>query len=204
MTHAVLLPGASGSIGFWQPLLDLLPAEYTVQIVGYPGFDCQPAQDDVYDFNSLSTYAVNQIQQKSVLIAQSMGGIFAVQAALQKPELIQGLVLIATSGGVDLSSFQIEDWRINYQQQFTRHPDWFVCTHSDYTGQMKGLNLPVLLLWGDADPISPLAVGRYLNRLLPNSQLQVIHGGDHQLAAQRAAEIAPNIIEFMNACELQG
>jgi pimeloyl-ACP methyl ester carboxylesterase len=54
-----------------------------------------------------------------------MGGIFAVQAALQKPEQVQALVLVATSGGIDLSPFQVADWREDYQQSFTV-PDWFV------------------------------------------------------------------------------
>lgn len=84
MTHLIFLPGASGSTEFWQPLIELLSADYTVQVIAYPGFGQEPAQKDVYDFNSLSDYVLDQIQQDSVLIAQSMGGIFAIQAALKK------------------------------------------------------------------------------------------------------------------------
>ncbi len=45
---------------------------------------------------------VNQINEESVIVAQSMGGIFAVAVALKKPHLVKGLVLIATSGGINL------------------------------------------------------------------------------------------------------
>lgn len=42
-----------------------------------------------------------------------------------------------------------------------------------------------------ADPISPVAVGERLRDLLPDARLHVLAGGDHDLAHQRAAEIAP-------------
>lgn len=53
--------------------------------------------------------------------------------------------------------------------------------------------MPVLLLCGDADPISPVAVGRRLAELLPRAELVVIPGGTHDLVCDRAAEVAPHI-----------
>ena len=80
-------------------------------VVAYPSFGGYPDDMNVQSFESLQDYVLNQIQQPSVVIAQSMGGIFAVQAALKKPEQVQALVLVATSGGIDLSPFQVADWR---------------------------------------------------------------------------------------------
>ena len=94
-------------------------------VVAYPSFGGYADDVDVQSFESLQAYVLNQIQQPSVVVAQSMGGIFAVQAALQKPDQVQALVLVATSGGIDLSPFQVADWREDYQQSFTV-PDWFV------------------------------------------------------------------------------
>jgi pimeloyl-ACP methyl ester carboxylesterase len=45
--------------------------------------------------------------------------------------------------------------------------------------------MPVLLLWGGADPISPPAAGRKLLELLPSAELCVIEGGDHAFAHDR-------------------
>ncbi len=53
---------------------------------------------EINNFDDLSNYVVAQIEQPSILIAQSMGGIFAIAATLQKTDLVKGLVLIATSG----------------------------------------------------------------------------------------------------------
>ena len=52
---------------------------------------------------------------------------------------------------------------------------------------------PVLLLWGDDDPISPVSVGEYLRGLLPNACLHVVQGGKHDLVQARADEVAPLI-----------
>ncbi|WP_374663622.1 alpha/beta fold hydrolase [Acinetobacter sp.] len=197
MKHLIFLPGASGNTAFWQPLIALLPSEYSTQIIAYPEFDHEPARAEVYDFNSLSRYVLDQIQQESVLIAQSMGGIFAVQAALAKPDLVQGLVLIATSGGLDLGAFEVEDWRDAYQQQFLNYPDWFTNTQLDYSAELGHIQQKTLLLWGDADPISPVAVGAFLHQQLNDSALQIIHGGDHLFAERQAEETAPWIQHYL-------
>ena len=125
-------------------------------VVAYPSFGGYPDDVDVQSFESLQDDVLNQIQQPSVVIAQSMGGIFAVQAALQKPEQVRALVVVATSGGIDLSPFQLADWREDYQQSFTV-PDWFIQYQSDLTDSLEHIQCPVLLIWGDADPISPVA-----------------------------------------------
>jgi pimeloyl-ACP methyl ester carboxylesterase len=52
-------------------------------VVAYPSFGDYPDDVDVQNFEDLQDYVLNQIQQPSVVVAQSMGGIFAVQAALK-------------------------------------------------------------------------------------------------------------------------
>jgi len=37
MEKIVFLPGASGKIDFWKPLIQFLPENYRKQIIGYPG-----------------------------------------------------------------------------------------------------------------------------------------------------------------------
>jgi pimeloyl-ACP methyl ester carboxylesterase len=65
------------------------------------------------------------------------------------------------------------------------------------SAQLQTIDIPVLLLWGDADPISPVSVGQRLAALLPRARLQVSANGDHDLAETHAAEIAPLIDEFL-------
>jgi len=194
--NLIFLPGASGNTAFWQPIIQRLPQDDSTMVVAYPSFGDYPDDVDVQSFEGLQAYVLNQIQQPSVVVAQSMGGIFAVQAALQKPEQVQALVLVATSGGIDLSPFQVADWREDYQQSFTV-PDWFVQHQSDLTGSLERIQCPVLLIWGDADPISPVAVGQFLHRQIPHAELHIVSQGQHDLAYVHAEHVAQLIQNFL-------
>ncbi|MFV5367201.1 alpha/beta hydrolase [Acinetobacter junii] len=197
MNNLVFLAGASGNTRFWYPLIAQLPKTYTKQVIAYPSFHGVAAHPDINSFDDLSDYVVAQIEQPSILIAQSMGGIFAIAAALQKTDLVKGLVLIATSGGVNLDQFQVQDWREFYQQEYIEYPDWFVTTKVDYEAFLPNINVETLLIWGDQDPISPVEVGKYLNHLIEKSDLYIVEGGDHQLAEKCAKEVALQINIFL-------
>ena len=152
MNNLVFLPGASGNTQFWNPLIAQLPKSYTKQVIAYPGFHGVAAHPDVNSFDDLTDYVVAQIQQPSILIAQSMGGIFAIAATLQKTDLIKGLVLMATSGGINLDPFQVRDWRQAYQQEYLQYPDWFITAKVDYEAELAHIQQQVLLLWGRSGP----------------------------------------------------
>lgn len=193
----IFLPGASGSRQFWQPVASRCCPDGDYILMHYPGFDGEPAQMSVSSFESLQSYVIDQIGEPTVLVAQSMGGIFAVQAALQKPNLIQALVLVATSGGIDLTPFNVEDWRVRYLAELDV-PDWFVTSQSRAIAQaLDSINCPILLIWGDQDSVSPIAVGQYLQQRFKHAELHVIEGGQHDLANVYAQQVSRIIQEFM-------
>jgi len=197
MNNLIFLPGASGSTAFWHPLIEKLPQHYQTKIIGYPGFGDTPESFEVKSFEDLTNHVVDQINEESVIIAQSMGGIFAVAAALQKTQLVKGLVLIATSGGINLERFNVQDWREAYRQAFLKYPDWFVTTNANYEEFLSDINIETLLIWGDNDPVSPVQVGQYLNQKFEKSTLYVVKSGDHQLAEKHADEVSVQIKTYL-------
>ncbi|MCH2052711.1 alpha/beta fold hydrolase [Acinetobacter pittii] len=197
MNNLIFLPGASGSTAFWHPLIEKLPQHYQTKIIGYPGFGDTPQSLEVKSFEDLTNHVVDQINEESVIVAQSMGGIFAVAAALQKTQLVKGLVLIATSGGINLERFNVQDWREAYRQTFLKYPDWFITTNVNYEEFLSDINIETLLIWGDNDPVSPVQVGQYLNQKFENSMLYVVKNGDHQLAEEHADEVATQIKDYL-------
>lgn len=199
----LFLPGAAGDPAFWQPVVhdmaELAPA-YPCLVQGYPGFAGHPAVPGVRDFASLCDWVLAQITQPVVMVAQSMGGILAMQAALHKPDLVRGLVLVATSGGLDVSAFGAADWRDDYALKMAHLPQWFVqatCATCDMSPHLARLRLPVSLIWGGADPISPPAVGRFLQRALPHASLAVIANGGHDVAHAHARQTADLIRAYL-------
>jgi pimeloyl-ACP methyl ester carboxylesterase len=187
----LFLPGASGNVSFWHPVANLLghPAERIH--VGWPGFGPTPPDAGVNSLDDLVASVVAKIDGPTAIIAQSMGGIVALRAALAKPELVTHVVLTVTSGGIDISGLGAQDWRPSLLA--AKLPDWFAGDRQDLSARLVEIKVPVLLLWGDADPISPVAVGMRLAALLPTSALHVVAGGAHDLASVHAALVAPLI-----------
>jgi poly(3-hydroxyoctanoate) depolymerase len=189
----LFLPGAAGTPSFWEPVAQLLHHPASQELLCWPGFGSTPADPNIKGIEDLVTKIISNIKQPTALIAQSMGGVVAMQVAMRLPELITHLVLTVTSGGVDVSDIQSEDWRPAFQKNNPTFPRWFSDYHADLSVELNLINVPVLLLWGDSDPISPVAIGERLRARLSCSRLHVINGGAHNLANAFASTIAPLI-----------
>ena len=187
----LFLPGASGNTQFWRPLADLLPDRADKVHVGWPGFGPTPPDPEVHGIDGLVARVVAEIDRPSALIAQSMGGVVAILAALARPELVTHLVLSVTSGGVDMSGFGAQDWRPSFEASNPSLPRWFSDHRDDLAPRLRAVTAPALLLWGDADPFSPVPVGQRLASWLPGAQLHVVPGGQHDLGQACAHVVAP-------------
>jgi pimeloyl-ACP methyl ester carboxylesterase len=89
------------------------------------------------------------------------------------------------------------DWRPEFTASYPQAPRWAVNDRTDFTSRLTELRMPVLLVWGGADAVSPPSAGRRLQELLPRAELHVIEGGDHAFAHDRAADVAPIIRRFL-------
>jgi hypothetical protein len=81
--------------------------------------------------------------------------------ALERPDLVTRLVLVVTSGGIDMKSLGDQNWR-----------EGFALANSLL--ELREISQPVLLVWGDADLFSAVAVGRRLLELLPSARMHVV------------------------------
>jgi pimeloyl-ACP methyl ester carboxylesterase len=64
-------------------------------------------------------------------------------------------------------------------------------------GLLPGLKMPVLIVWGAEDHITPLSQGERIHQLVPQSELDVIAGCGHLAPVQCAAQMAPTVVEFV-------
>lgn len=189
-SQLLFLPGALGRTQLWMPVASLLAYPGEKEHIGWPGFGSTPPDSRINGFDDLVKMVVARIDRPTALIAQSMGGAIAIRVALEKPEYITHLVLAATSGGIDVAALGGVDWRSSFQQANPQLADWFSTYCEDLSAKLPVLRIPTLLLWGDADPISPVSVGERLASLLPCARLHVVAGGDHDLAETHAPEVA--------------
>ncbi len=95
----VLVHGFAGSVFTWRDLIPLLTDTYTMYALDLPGFGFsdKPADGD-YSMEAQARLVTGFIQalnlQPAALVGHSMGGIIVAYASVQKPELIDKLVII--------------------------------------------------------------------------------------------------------------
>ena len=126
-----------------------------------------------------------------------MGGVIAAHVALARPSLVRRMVLCVTSGGVDMVGLGAAEWRADYRRSFPKAADWITATRASPPLPVEKIAAPTLLIWGDADPVSPVAVGRHLEARLPNARLEVISGGNHDLATVHPDRVAALIARHL-------
>ncbi|MFF7065073.1 alpha/beta fold hydrolase [Pseudomonas sp. NPDC008258] len=201
MTHSpqkiLFLPGASGNAQFWCPVAEALETTIAAHHIGWPGFGDTPANPNVTCLEHLAALAITQIDRPTALVAQSMGGVVAVHIALERPDLVTHLVLAVTSGGLNLPALGAMDWRAAFESDNPTLPRWFLDDRADLSARLHELRLPVLLLWGAVDPISPIAVGQRLAQLIPDARLEVFPKAGHDLGHTHAKTVAKLIDEHL-------
>lgn len=197
MRKILFLPGAGGSPEFWQPVAKLLPAERDKVLLGWPGLGDQPHDPAINGIDDLIRRVEDEIDGPVDIVAQSMGGVIAARIALAKPGMVHRLVLVATSGGVDMEGFGASDWRAEYRHQFPQAAGWITQRSTAAELPVELIEAPTLLIWGDSDPISPVSVGLHLERRMPKARLHVVPGSDHSLAATQAEAVAPLITRHL-------
>jgi pimeloyl-ACP methyl ester carboxylesterase len=192
MTRAriLFLPGAGGSPHFWKPVAEALPAAWPKEHFGWPGLGDQPHDAAIRGLDDLTRLVTAKMHVAVDLVAQSMGGVIAARIALEHPGLVRRLVLCVTSGGVDMAGLGASDWRADYRRSFPKAAAWITDVRSSPPLPVEKIAVPTLLIWGDRDAVSPVTVGRHLASRLPNAHLEIVSGGDHDVASTHADRVA--------------
>lgn len=199
VTKLLFLPGAGASAAFWGPVAERLPRDRPYHSFAWPGLGRERHDPAIRGIDDLVGLVLDRIETDADLVAQSMGGYIAIRVALEAPGKVRRLVLTATSGGVPVAALGGGDWRAAYRRDFPDAAAWITqdFVPEDFSARLGTVTARTLLLWGDADPISPPAVGHRLAELLPAARLHIVRGGGHDLAQTHAAEIAPLIADHL-------
>ncbi|MEK8034570.1 alpha/beta hydrolase [Ideonella sp. DXS29W] len=194
-TQLLFLPGASGMVDFWQPVAERLVHRPTaMHHLGWPGIGATPAAAGVRTLSDLVDRVLARIDQPTALVAQSMGAVVALRAAMTRPVHLTHLVLAGLSGGVDLRRFGATDWRPPSEQIDPDDPTHLFAAYcEDLSAHLHLVESPALLLCGDADPLSPPPANQWVASSLRRARCEVIKGGGHTFARTHAAEVAASI-----------
>ncbi len=76
--------------------------------------------------------------------------------------------------------------------------DWRAADRFDRMSDIGGVAVPVLIVAGTMDALTPPKYAEYMHAQMPNSELHVIRGAGHMLVMERAGEIAEWLDSFVS------
>jgi 3-oxoadipate enol-lactonase len=117
----------------------------------------------------------------------SMGGRIALTLALQRPELVDRLVLVSTGArvrgrrrlvvlGMVLARLPVLRGK-NPQPAHAMKAQFSASSRFDYTDRLGEIKQPVLIMHGGADHMAPLELAEEMHHRIAGSRLVVLDGG---------------------------
>ena len=64
---------------------------------------------------------------------------------------------------------------------------------------LPSLQQPLLIVWGSADHLTPLELGRQMHALNPRSELDIVEGCGHLAPSRCAPRVAPAVADFLKS-----
>lgn len=139
------------------------------------------------------------------LCGLSLGGVIALQYAIEHPDKVDSMILIAAQYKMPkmLLTFQNVIFRFMPQKMFEQmgfgKKDFIALSKSmmdiDFSNNLKNVKCPVLLLCGEKDTTNKKA-SIELSTELPNSKLQFIEKSGHEVNIDNPEKLAMVINEF--------
>jgi pimeloyl-ACP methyl ester carboxylesterase len=180
----VILPGAGGRLDLLKPIADRLARRRATFLCEYPGIGHAEPDPQLRTLADLQEHVLHGLPERFDLVAKSMGGVLALRIALEQPERVRKLVLLATSGGINVAALGGLDWRDTFRRFQPNAPTWFVEDRTDVTAELGRITQQTLLVFGEADLIAPVRVGHFLQSKLPNARLELVPDATHDLESE--------------------
>jgi pimeloyl-ACP methyl ester carboxylesterase len=152
----VILPGAGGRLDLLKPVADRLARRRATFLCEYPGIGHAQPDARLKTLADLQAHLLDGLPERFDLVAKSMGGVLALRIALEHPERVRKLVLLATSGGINVAALGGIDWRDTFRRFQPSAPTWFVEDRTDVTAELGRITQQTLLVFGEADLIAPV------------------------------------------------
>ena len=220
----VLIHGLGGSADWWRHNVDTVAKEFRVIALDLIGF----GRNRLFlsrsklprGFDEIAALLIRWIEssigEPIHLVGNSMGGHLAIHVAGARPDLIRSLTLVDSSGipfelkpGRHLANLVVPRGAMSFATVLVRDalragPAAIARTfvrllRDDARPLLRKLNMPVLLLWGERDPLVPLVYAEQMRAMVPNSRLHVIPRAGHIPMWENPEAFNAALLEFLRS-----
>ncbi len=225
----LLVHGAGGSSQHWEPMISQLDRSLFPLAVDLPGHGATSGTvpesvEEAASFLANFLTALN-ITSPICYVGQSLGGLIGLQFALDYPQRIQQLVVMATAARIQLhpdflSSALSDEWDLpTLSQSFSPEVpeslkslvlndfkqtrlskdafDFMGVSQVDLSDSISNIKIPTLILTGDDDVIISPRKGKLLQKSIPDARLVTLPGTGHYLQVEQPIKVAEEIEGFL-------
>jgi len=217
----VHLHGAGGLR--WTPAHDLLSHAFQVIAFEMPGFGSaeNPRTRTIQDLAATMNAAAGALGLSGFnLMGTSFGGAVASWMAVQRRDLVAALVLDAPSAIRPEGSEPVSGSPEEIARRLYAHPERVPSApavepalaarrlaivrrlrgpgrDTPLEEGLRGLGMPVLVLFGTRDEVIPPAMGRFYIELIPDAHLVFVYDAGHALMVERPEAFTEVVTDFL-------
>lgn len=225
----VFVHGAGGSSSAWYFQKEYLKRFMEVILIDLPGHGTAPgiSPPTVEEKRDIIRQALEELDiPRCYLVGHSMGGAISMSFALRYPDLLKGLILVATGARLRVhpeildtilkdkvrAARQIMELAFGEKappmmieaavDELTKtdaqvvYNDFISCERFDLMGALGGIHNPTLIIGGMADRLAPVHYSEYLHREIRGSKLVLVPEAGHMVPLERPTEVNKAIKEF--------
>jgi pimeloyl-ACP methyl ester carboxylesterase len=216
----VFVHGLSGSTLWWARNVAAIAERFRIYLVDLPGFGTMHRSRRRFVLAEAASWLSGWMEavglERAHLVGHSMGGYVSVRLAASRPEVVSRLALVAPAGvparrsmlghllplllaarcatPAFLPVLVRDALRVGPTTLWRAARDLLA---EDVRADLRKIQVPTLLVWGENDPLIPPAVGDLLRREISNSRLLLLRGAAHVPMFDQPAEFDAALLAFL-------
>ena len=224
-TNLLFIHGSGSSNEVWQNQMKTGLNSWALDLAGHgqtagtaPTTIAQAAQSVAEFITAL------QLPRPLYLVGHSMGAAIAITCALNHPQLLDGIILIGAGQRMRVMPQFLDDLaqgksdpnfiRLAFSPQtppsvvepmvdvFGKVPasilyaDFSACNNFDASQELENISMPVLVIVGLDDKLTPLKLAEYVSSHINNSRLEVVPAAGHYVMLEAPEAVNKLILGF--------
>lgn len=216
----VMVHGLSGSTRWWSRNVQAIAERHRIYLVDLLGFGMMRGLRRRFVLAETATWLSEWMEavglRRAHLVGHSMGGYLSVRLAASRPELVRRLVLVAPAGVPTERSMLGHLVPLLLAARYATPAFMPVLVRDalrtgpmtlwraardllaeDVRGDLRNIEAPTLLVWGENDPLIPPAVGDLLREEIPDSHLLLLQRAGHVPMFDQPKEFDAALLAFL-------